>query len=477
MSEKGTSELARDTLRMLAARKLLPNPENYSAIYHELSGHPPRPAAAAVPPAAATAAAGVGSAGAAAAGGAASAAGPTPRLLTELFEQIARLVEFSLPALGEDDPKIGPEALALAVACREPVQPGSLPALRSRLANFNHRLSFVAEEQGALRGALLGMLQLVFSNIAELSLDDRWLHGQVELLKSASAPPLSLRRLDEVQRRLKDVIFKQGELKRSVLAAQEDTKRLLATFIERLSELAELNGTQGARIEQCARRIEAAQDLASVRPALSEVISATRLLADEAVQAREDLGALRRQAAASEAETERLRHELESVSKASRHDVLTGLLNRSGLDEALQREIARAHRLRSPLALALLDIDDFKRINDQHGHPAGDAALSHLAAVARAALPPQFTLSRIGGEEFVFLMPDVTLEEGTAAMMQLQRELTRHFFLADGSRVLITFSAGVTLLATGEEPRQAISRADQAMYQAKRRGKNRVLAV
>ena len=461
MSEKSTSELARDTLRMLAARKLLPNPENFAAVYHELAAgavrtSPPPLSVALTAPA--------------------PAAG-SQRALTELCEQIARMVEFALPALGEDDLKIGPDAQALVVACREPIQAGSLQALRSRLANFNHRLSFVAEEQGELRVALLGLLQLVFANIAELSLDDRWLHGQIELLMSAMAPPLSLRRLDDVQRRLKDVILKQGELKRSVMAAQEDTKRLLATFIERLSDLAELNGTQGARIEQCARRIEAAQDLAEVRPVLNEAISVTRLLADEAVQARADLGTLRRKAAASEAETERLRRELESVSTASRHDPLTGMLNRSGLDEALEREIARARHLGSPLALALLDIDDFKRINDAHGHPAGDAALAHLAKVARAALPPQFTLSRIGGEEFVFLMPDLTLDEGTTAMLLLQRELTRHFFLADGSRLLITFSAGVTLLAAGEDPRQAISRADQCMYQAKRRGKNRVLAV
>lgn len=474
MSEKGTSELARDTLRLLATRKLVPNPENFTAIFHELAGTAPRPASPA--PAAAPGAPSLSPPPAVAAP-TASLGSTSSRLLAELCEQVARLLEFMQPALGEDDPRIAADAQALAAACRAVQQPPDLPVLRGRFANFNHRLSFVAEEQAELRGALLGMLQLVFSNIAELSLDDRWLHGQVELLMAASAPPLSLRRLDDVQRRLKDVIFKQGELKRSVLAAQEDTKRLLATFVTRLSELAELNGTQSGVIERCARNIEAAQNLAAVRSALSEVIGATRLLAAESARAREELEAMRRQVLASEAEMQRLRRELDNASAASRHDALTGLLNRSGLDAALVREISRSRRLGSSLAVALLDIDDFKRINDEHGHPAGDAALNHLAGVARAALPTQYTLSRIGGEEFVILMPDTGLEEGVAAIQQLQRELTRHYFLAGGSRLLITFSAGVTLLGPGEDPQQAIARADQGMYQAKRSGKNRVLAA
>ena len=127
--------------------------------------------------------------------------------------------------------------------------------------------------------------------------------------------------------------------------------------------------------------------------------------------------------------------------------------------------------------MALLDIDNFKALNDKLGHATGDAALTHLATVAREAMRPQDTLARYGGEEFVLLLPDTPLDSGIEAMTRLQRELTRRFFLAGTEKVLITFSAGVAQVGSNESGHDAIRRADQAMYLAKRAGKNRVLGA
>jgi diguanylate cyclase len=145
------------------------------------------------------------------------------------------------------------------------------------------------------------------------------------------------------------------------------------------------------------------------------------------------------------------------------------------MEETLMREVASAKRRDLPLCVALLDIDNFKRINDTLGHSAGDAALVHLADVARSCLRPQDSLSRFGGEEFVILMPDTTLDQGIEAMTRLQRELTKRYFLRDNEKLLITFSAGVTQLAATEQSSDALRRADEAMYLAKRAGKNRVM--
>jgi diguanylate cyclase len=127
--------------------------------------------------------------------------------------------------------------------------------------------------------------------------------------------------------------------------------------------------------------------------------------------------------------------------------------------------------------MALLDIDNFKKLNDTLGHDAGDAALVHLANVVRDAIRPQDTLARYGGEEFVILLPDTVLEDGVHAMVRVQRELTRRFFLHNNQKQLITFSCGVAELGTEEVPKECLTRADQAMYLAKRSGKNRVLAA
>ena len=200
-------------------------------------------------------------------------------------------------------------------------------------------------------------------------------------------------------------------------------------------------------------------------------------MTNDALSSRDELKAMREKSLLIEAELAKLHQELDRVSAMARHDTLTGALNRKGLDEAFERELANVQRKEVPLCVSLLDIDNFKALNDSKGHDVGDVALKHLATVARECMRPQDTLARYGGEEVVILLPDTVLESGIEAMTRLQRELTKRFFLSGTEKVLITFSAGVAQLAPGETGAEATRRADQAMYLAKRAGKNRVLGA
>ena len=228
---------------------------------------------------------------------------------------------------------------------------------------------------------------------------------------------------------------------------------------------------------RCADLLGKAHTLDEIAPVLQEVMSATRAIALESRVTHDELEDLRQRTEAKRAEVARLQEELDRARAQARHDPLTGSLNRKGLDEAMEREIARTRRLDSSLCLALLDVDNFKALNDRLGHASGDAALVHLAQVTREVMRPQDLLARYGGEEFVLLLPDTTVDSGVKAMMRLQRELTTRFFLQGSERVLITFSAGVAQLGSDEASSDVIRRADQAMYLAKRAGKNRVMAA
>ncbi|HET7775669.1 MAG TPA: GGDEF domain-containing protein, partial [Azospira sp.] len=152
-------------------------------------------------------------------------------------------------------------------------------------------------------------------------------------------------------------------------------------------------------------------------------------------------------------------------------------LNRHGLEEAFEKEAARTQRRRTPLCLAVLDIDNFKKLNDSLGHAAGDAALIHLINVIKSAMRPDDVVARFGGEEFVIVLPDTQLEAANQALQRLQRELTKHYFMHDNQKLLITFSAGVTEYRPGEGQSTVIKRADDAMYEAKNTGKNRVVSA
>lgn len=395
----------------------------------------------------------------------------------ELRELVAQLLEGAIAILLVDTPAAAEEAQGLAAEIREARTAQQVNGFTSRLKKFAWRLQFIAEDQAELKGALLHLLQLIIENINELILDDQWLQGQVSAVSALIAQPLDLRRMDEVEQRLKDVIIKQGTLKKHLNEARERLKAMLATFIDRLADFAASTGDYHDKIERCADKVGKARDIAELSDVLDEVMRETRNMQLSAQRSRDELNEMRQRANEAEQEIVRLRAELDTASELIRMDALTGALNRKGMDEALNREVAHARRKGGALCVALLDIDNFKKLNDSLGHDAGDKALQHLAQVVRETLRPQDVLARYGGEEFVVLLPETHLEDGVHAMQRVQRELTKRFFLHNNEKLLITFSCGIAELGAEETPEVAIQRADKAMYLAKRAGKNRVLAA
>lgn len=169
--------------------------------------------------------------------------------------------------------------------------------------------------------------------------------------------------------------------------------------------------------------------------------------------------------------------ELETALRAAEADAfvdpLTGALNRRGFAHAHARELARAQRSGRRLALAMIDMDDFKRLNDVYGHLHGDRVLRHLVQVLQSALRPTDVLARFGGEEFVLLLPDSGAAEAGKVVERLRRIFSAG--AEEGLDHALTFSAGVVEHGLAETLEEAMARADEAAYAAKRAGKNRVV--
>jgi two-component system, cell cycle response regulator len=160
-------------------------------------------------------------------------------------------------------------------------------------------------------------------------------------------------------------------------------------------------------------------------------------------------------------------------------DALTGVHNRRHLDQRLRAEVAFATRHRSALSVLLLDIDHFKKINDAHGHPAGDHVLTQLASLAMSMLGDDSMLARYGGEEFAILSRGTDLQEAAELSERLRAAVAAHGFAFGGQSIPVTVSVGVarapdsTIASTSD----LVARADEAMYAAKRGGRNRVVVA
>lgn len=171
---------------------------------------------------------------------------------------------------------------------------------------------------------------------------------------------------------------------------------------------------------------------------------------------------------------QKVRRQNKQLSELNRVDPLTGLLNRSYWEEALLHELRRHQRLARPAVLLMMDIDSFKSINDQQGHPAGDEVIRGVAGVLGSSLRDVDIAGRYGGDEFGIVLPEASLAEARATAERVRAAVQSSAFGADG-HLHCTVSIGLAVVEPDlRSSRDWITRADQALYRAKTLGRNRV---
>jgi diguanylate cyclase (GGDEF)-like protein/PAS domain S-box-containing protein len=165
----------------------------------------------------------------------------------------------------------------------------------------------------------------------------------------------------------------------------------------------------------------------------------------------------------------------EQLRKATASDHLTGIANRRTFFEAAELEVARWHRSPRPLSLLMFDADHFKKINDEHGHPAGDKVLQHLAGLLTTTFRLVDTPARVGGEEFAVLLPSADVSAAMDAANRFRQIVKTTPCDVDGLPISYTVSGGVATMEAGMGGLdELIKRADQALYAAKAGGRNRI---
>lgn len=158
-------------------------------------------------------------------------------------------------------------------------------------------------------------------------------------------------------------------------------------------------------------------------------------------------------------------------------DGLTGIPNKRYFQEALKRELARSQRHKRPLSAAVLDVDFFKKINDKHGHLAGDMVLREICARIKTSIRSDEVFARVGGEEFVVLMPETSLKEAAAFAERIRRIVADAPVEVEGGKIPVTVSVGLSHTdgEAGVTAEELIDRADKKLYEAKAGGRNRVV--
>lgn len=390
---------------------------------------------------------------------------------------LVRTLTLAVSPLVQEVPGLSEEVEALADAIGATREKDELAALDPRLKDLCYKVEMKSGDLGEEREMLLRLFKLLVENIGELVEDDSWLSGQMSHVQNILSDQISYATLLDATRSLKEVIYKQSMLKHSLADAKEQVKGMMITVADRLGEVATSTGTFQKKMEGYVQTIGTAKGIPELHRVMDSMIQDTRIAHIEAVRTHDDMVNARKEVQAAESRIQELESQLVQMSELAYEDQLTGSLNRRGLDEVLEREVARSVRRKSPLCISMVDLDNFKKLNDTYGHDTGDGALVHLVRVVKDTLRTMDIIARFGGEEFMIVLPDTALEDAVNTVTRVQRELTKSIFMNNNERLLITFSAGVALHEEGEDTAAMIKRADEAMYKAKKSGKNRVVAA
>ena len=354
---------------------------------------------------------------------------------------------------------------------------GATPELADELEALCGRADWVLQHRQHLMEQLGSLCFELTDSLTDLAEDDSWARGQCEAIRARLDDGLTARGVKSISELLRTTRDRQSELRVARDGARVALKSMIHDMLAELGELGQQTGRFQDHVGRYASVVESADSLESLADVVREMVVESRAVHDLVSQTRQRLSDEHSRASALTQQVEQLEGELRRLSNEVSTDPLTQIANRRGLVQAFDAERARTERGGAGLAIGLLDIDNFKRLNDELGHAAGDEALTSLAAVVSRTLRPTDVVARYGGEEFVLLLPDTPLDEAQLIITRLQRALSGGLFMHEQKNVLVTFSAGITSYREGERLEDALERADQGLYEAKRTGKNRTCAA
>ncbi len=384
--------------------------------------------------------------------------------------------------LPDGDARAAELADELSVLARQVRSDGATPALADAVAKVCGRAQRWLGLRHELVDELLALCASLTDGLTDLAEDGSWARAQGERLRlqlvdgSGGGGKGSARAVRAARNLLDDARASQRALQSERHYARDALKQMVRQVLSELGDLSSATGRFNDRVNGYAQVIESADSLASLAEVVRELLGESRAVHDLVDAARERLASEHARGAALESKVLGLESELRRLADEVSTDALTQVANRRGLAQAFSAESARSVRdgvAVGPLAVGLIDIDNFKKLNDSLGHAAGDVALQSLAARVKAWLRPVDHIARFGGEEFVVLLPGTPLDEGQQVLTRLQRRLSASLFMHEGREVFVTFSAGVTTWRAGETVEAALARADEGLYEAKRTGKNR----
>ncbi len=319
------------------------------------------------------------------------------------------------------------------------------------------------------------LMQLLLLNIIEIVPESDVVQEQVTKIDDLLSKRLTLGRLDEIERAIRSMVVRGGIVRHGLEEAKEAIKSAVGKLIQRLASMSDATEGYTEKLTKHARHIAEASNMTSLSYQINDLLEDTEMLSSEMIKARSDFAEAQKNTQVLEQRTRQLEQEIAKLQKRVHTDPLTDTLDRRSMEEVYAEEIIRADRAGRALCLALIDIDDIKKLNQEHGNAITTEALKHLLEVISRMTRPTDSVARYGESKMAILLVGAKRDDAVMVMTRLIRELTKSFFMGNDQHVLLTFSCGVSQIDPKVGFGDAMDHAEAALKHALETGKNQVI--
>ena len=429
---KSNTQIAREALLAMASDGVTPTPKNYKTYYEKVSGE------------------------------------------IEYEPSIEALKNIKLKIRGDENLAEWKDAIDIALIKRDwlKLEELMISVIDSKKTVQNKKFVCKIEscnEKTALRN-IIYVIESFTLNLEQIFHGNNVVTAQLDIIKDVIKEPNNKNKAYTAKRALSR-LHTPEQLHSQLTEAKQLAKQLTFTFLKQMEVSGDTTEETLESLQSFTENVEKANTHEEILQLSKETITKLSSARDTIISQKDEMAKTLHQSKLMANKITDLETQVQVMSEAAKQDYLTGLMNRRGIEEEIEKIFKESW---ATISVALLDIDNFKKLNDTYGHKVGDHALKHLASVINANIRGKGTPARLGGEEFVIIFPGLDAEQTKEEMEKLQRALTKEIFMAEEDRKIVTFSAGVAKRENDETPEEILSRADEAMYVSKKTGKNKV---
>lgn len=312
------------------------------------------------------------------------------------------------------------------------------------------------------------LLIVCMEGICSLLPQKEALHGKLNGMNLVLKKAIRVKPISDMVKEIQDYFIRKKLEEDFAATEKEELKTLVVDLTETLKDMITASGDFGGEVSVHIDEIKKASTLTEIRVIKDKIVADLHKVREQSMSLKEELDDYRKLAST-------LSQQLESSEAKAMVDSLTNVLNRNAYDKKIAQLIREADRLQSSeSALMVVDIDHFKKFNDNHGHKAGDNVLAAVASSIRDTIRATDSLFRYGGEEFVVILNNITADNAEKLAEKVRYRVEKEYFVDKEKTLKVTVSIGMTCLKEKDTEQTLFERADKAMYNSKHKGRNRV---